>query len=357
MQKHFINNVHKIMAYLTAYYQGKLESESKKPELKAKDLHYYPEFLYKYRSCNDYNFESLEQDYIWAAYPATFDDPVDAKIKLDFDQEWKNLGELSLDLIWDSIRKKRSVEGKTGKNGLYLGDKNQLLDADGEIDSLKVMEAYNSEFAKLPPEYKRKLVNGRYKTVCEKQVHEYIHNKLGESTEHLRKSIMLACLTKRKDNQKMWEDYADKYKGFVIEYRRPEYKELSAEHKEMIFWLFPVEYCSNIPEVNLRKIIEFYIQREYFEKTIDITSECVDLFCQMLYKKKEYSAEEEWRLFNCTKENKMYVPYASAVYAGRKIEKQNLDRLKEICFKKNIPLYKQEYDAFGNMSFVPCKNT
>ena len=113
MQKYFINHINQIMTYLTAYYQGQLGTACNKPELKAKDLKNYPEFLYKYRSCEKkYNFESLEEDYIWADYPALFDDPIDAKINLDFDQEWKNLRELTGEYHYESIRRKLSAPGE-----------------------------------------------------------------------------------------------------------------------------------------------------------------------------------------------------------------------------------------------------
>ena len=52
------------------------------------DLKHYPRYLYKYRDCKqDYNFQMIEEEYLWADIPASFYDPYDALVNLKLKSE------------------------------------------------------------------------------------------------------------------------------------------------------------------------------------------------------------------------------------------------------------------------------
>ena len=47
------------------------------------DFEQYPKELYRYRPCNDNNFDSLENDYLWMSYPSDYKDPFDSFVIVD----------------------------------------------------------------------------------------------------------------------------------------------------------------------------------------------------------------------------------------------------------------------------------
>jgi len=155
-------------------------------------------------------------------------------------------------------------------------------------------------------------------------------------------------LTERNDNQKMWEDYADKYAGFAIEYdisKATAFPECASTFSHM----FPVKYYKRMLQVPLLPFIEEHFYDTLYGKKIDILEAKLKLYKQLLIKRSEYSGEEEWRVLSSTQ--KIGFPLVSAVYMGHKILGENEERLKESCAKKNIPLYKQVLNPVGAMRF------
>ena len=56
-------------------------------------------------------------------------------------------------------------------------------------------------------------------------------------------------------------------------------------------------------------------------------------------KRIEYNGEEEWRII--TDKNKISFPVISAIYMGYKIDICHEQKLKELCEKQKLSLYKQ----------------
>ena len=328
--------------------------------LNADAMKHYPEYLYKYRSCGkEHNFETLEQEYLWADYPTSFDDPVDAAVNLKLKTELKNierwfyqhLGEI----IYFNIEPKGMAKSKHGQTlAKYKDAQAHFLDEHGKLSAQAAFSAMLTEINKLPYKQRQEALKA-YKNFespeFEKTVEDAIRKTLSGVVNSMRNKTMLTCLTERKDNQKMWEDYSGKYTGFVIEYKRPDYASMNDEQKRMVVNLLPVSYYKRIPGVPLLPFIEYSFQKELYGTTPDISDAMAKMLCQVLYKKYEYNSEEEWRLIGDGKTHKIDFPFVSAVYAGHKISEKDLSRLKDICQKKGIPLYKQEIRVTGKMGF------
>ena len=66
----------------------------------------------------------------------------------------------------------------------------------------------------------------------------------------------------------------------------------------------------------------------------------------LFVKNSDYVSEEEWRfVVKKSMEQKVACPFASAVYAGYRILDKDFKKLKEICKRNKITLYKQSIDT------------
>lgn len=311
------------------------------------NLKHYPTYLYKFRDCNkEYNFDMLEEDYLWADNPSNFLDPSDSivnfKIKSEIPsiQKWlySHLGELLFLLNRQNSDKKLHE---------YLEVQTAFLDSKGRFNPSKFEKTLDAETEKLPPE-KRELTKAyfdylestEFEIAAQKRIVEIFQNL----TNLLRNGNLVCCLTQRKENQKMWEEYSDKYTGFVIEYSLSKVKDFPESYK-FISQLFPVSYRKSMPKVPLVPFLDSLINKEVYNIETDVSDATRKLVMQLLVKKEEYSGEEEWRILSPVQ--RIPFPFISAVYMGYKISDENTQRLIEICTKKNIPLYRQKFSPIS----------
>ncbi len=321
----------------------------------------YPEFLYKYRTCDKaYNFDMIEEEYLWADYPTKYDDPVDSAVRLRLKYELKDIecwwyshmGEM----IYYHIPPKGMKKQKHGQTlDKYKEAQKQYVDDNGRFNHKAALAAMRSEIGKLPPQKQRdimKLFKDFESPDFEKKVDDEIHKLINSIVNSLREKTMLTCLTERKDNQNMWERYAGNYTGFVVEYARPDFVCLNEEQKDTIARMFKVSYCKRKPGVSLLPFIEYSFYKELYGKEIDVTDSIVKLYRQILYKRQEYSGEEEWRIIKKSADQKIPFTYVSGIYAGSKICDKDLEHLKKICKRKRITLYKLKFNlTTGEIEF------
>lgn len=322
------------------------------------NLKFYPSYLYKYRTCNEsFNFEMVEQEYLWADIPSNFTDPYDSLLNLKLLSElplikrwiFNHLGEL----IYYNIPPKGMRPHKKGqKLSNYIKAQEKFVDETGRYNAKKAKKAMLLEIKKFTPKQQREIekVYAQFENKeFEMKMEEALKTTLAKVVNSLRNKNLVCCITARKDNLKMWEDYADKYSGFVIEYDIAKAAKNSA-CSSILAKTFPVTYYKRIPKVPLLPFIKKDFEREIYGKDIEIHEAETKLFKQLLVKKFDYRVEEEWRIISLT--NKISFPCISAIYAGQKIAEDNLQKLKSICEKKDIRLYKQEINLFnGTLDF------
>ena len=313
------------------------------------DFEQYPKELYRYRPCNENNFDSLENDYLWMSYPSDYKDPFDSFVIVD--EEYtaesieksilKYLAEITHYLISNNSDNSVTFEEISA---MY---KELGITSETVYDKALIKQNMKVEFDKLPIQHQTILLDLMEK-VYEKErfnsVKESFQKFILSTVNILRNRYTTCCLTKRKDNRNMWENYADNYSGFVIQYSFDKNNDCF----ELLKYLFEVEYISDILPVDLSEYITVGIERVFYDKNINNASHLLPLVKRLFFKSYDYMLEEEWRLFTGKLEsNKAHFPFVSAVYAGYKITDDKLKRLEEICKKKNIPLYKQELDSIG----------
>jgi len=161
----------------------------------------------------------------------------------------------------------------------------------------------------------------------------------------LRREAKVCCMTTRRDNRNMWENYAAQYTGFVIEYKLDRVME-SQSWVSTLVRIFPVTYYKRIPKVQLLPFIQREFENMIYDREVDILPSAKQLNKQLLSKSYDYRSEEEWRILEPN--NKIEFPLISAVYAGYKISKKDLKRLKDCCELIGVPLYKQRLGIFND---------
>lgn len=319
-------------------------------------IEYFPPKLYKYRKCNSNGFDMLKNEYIWADNPESFDDPIDSKVnhrlryELPSIHRWLDghLGELLYYCLPPKGMKERKGNHKLKD---YIDAQEHFLDDNGKFNSKLARKEMILELKKLPKEKQDaclKVFDYFQSEAFESECKKVIQTTIDGIVNVFRNSKIIACLTARNDNSVMWENYSDKYSGFCVEYQI-DTRKLTSDSKTALINMFPVIYRKRIPGINLLPFIKYHFNKSLYGREYDIKRDLVLLNKQLLYKKYDYSYEEEWRIIlNEKSARQVSFPLVSAVYAGYKISDTNLKKLKIICKKKGIPLYKQNINMYTN---------
>lgn len=330
---------------LCQFIEGKIDFEI--------DFSQYPKELYRYRPCNNNNFDSLENDYLWMVHPSSYKDPFDAHISIDREDLADAFEEDIINHIAEFFFFILPPQGMCeSKNGITYAEvktvaENIFFSSSGKYDKNQAIENIKSYFHSLPINQQRMV-----SVKCEElfnsnnmlMLKESFNNFIEQTASGSRENYMTCCLTKRKDNRNMWENYAEDYTGFVIRYSLDKDNEFA----QMIRYLFEVEYFDNIAPLDMRYLLDIHSREMFYGEEPDLVVATLPMLKRILVKNSDYKSEEEWRFIAGKLENNQVpFPFASAVYAGYKISDENLNKLKEICKKKDIPLYKQELDSIG----------
>ena len=169
-------------------------------------------------------------------------------------------------------------------------------------------------------------------------------NELNKIKKRVNELMGISCFAERSDNILMWSHYADKHKGFCVEYDLSKAKNINTT-----LLLFPVKYSkkrANLP----MDIFDFGNPNGVKVKDKDISiSKFINIF---LTKSDIWEYEEEWRiicLLQSLEEQKLYEDMISKVYLGANIKPEDESRIYEILQDKNdieIIKYSMSNDSF-----------
>lgn len=185
---------------------------------------------------------------------------------------------------------------------------------------------------------------------CKKESEEtlYFFERLSISPRY---TLSIASFTTKYDNRNMWENYADNYTGFCVEYDFSKAKEFLAG--EDVLHILPVEYYEERPRFDMESLVNEYIRMKVANQLNKDWVE--DFMCQyylaILSKQIDYRAEEEWRYIGKLEQRgEHFFPFVNAIYIGKNMKENNRKIIQDVARELDVPVYIQEVD-FKNASF------
>ena len=279
-----------------------------------------PDNLFKYYSISKNSLKSFEKGTMWFSSPLTFNDPYDTAVKFQLTDKFKN--DLLKPQIIQSLIK--SPVPISEEDIQYLNDSTNIIE-----DGLKVLRAYKPWLSIKKYEMLLKLFDNVWNSPLKLQ------NRL--LNLQIRDGFRVSCFSESLNSMSMWYHYAKGHTGFVLEYKFTTFDVFS----KIRFDLWPVFYKDNLFDIT-----------PYVEENIkgDKNGRLLNTYASIL-KSKDWSYEKEWRLILNKKDYKngfsLSFPKPVAIYLGEKIRMHNKSRLKNIAFKKNIPIYQMRPSEYS----------
>lgn len=271
-----------------------------------------PNSVFKYRHIDKegYSIKNLQDDTIWLADPTTFNDPYDSAFSIDY----SNLTKRFFLEHFDSLLTQSKLQKKLSEEQIEVVKKSD-----------NPMREVTDILLKDEEEHKRKEM-----TEVSIDISNKLHNEILEHFNNsIKNSFKICSFSTNLNSILMWGHYAKNHRGFCIEYDLTDipYEDYRAR------FLYPVVYSENIFDIT-----------DYMEKASGGDYNNLHLTLSALYKSKEWSYENEWRLVFAhgivgkSQSYKMCKP--KALYLGAQITDADEKVIVEIGNRKNVPVYK-----------------
>lgn len=327
-----------------------------------------PRQLFKYRECNENNFNALENQEVWLSSAENFVDPYDCRLpfsikelpnkKINKLMKWFVFTDYIVGYNRENLKKYNAVTPQEARKIMFSRCYNDELYPRGREIVKFIKKNYSREehddmaqkFLVFDQCISRRGRGARLR--------EWFRNdaEIGcqETIELHRKNEYACSLTETNDNPKMWEEYADGYKGYCIcfDFSKGIRKDLlnSSGHVAALKAIFPIFYRKKRPKFDSFKFLIKQYQQDFYEEEGEFwepaTSEILSL--QMLFKHPMYSNEKEWRiLVGGEVPGLFWFPFFSSLYLGKDISNENKERLLEIAKKLNLSVYQQKVNVDG----------
>lgn len=239
-----------------------------------------PLSFYKYQGIKDWSFESLKSQTIYFSSPDNFNDPYDCAVA-------PFICALS-DQDLDRIHEKISSDAATP-------------------------ESVKLELTSINPD------------VLRKTLLEALNKNLQEAITKFRAIRGISCFSEKNDELLMWAHYADKYKGFCLEF---------SGSSTIFDKAIKVDYSHTIPSLTAENQFEIFANNN-FERILE------KLFCT---KSASWSYECEWRLLHANAGVKYKYPEdcLTGIYFGSEMSPQHME---DVCatvrrHNKSVKLWK-----------------
>ena len=323
-----------------------------------------PGVLYKYRSCNEYNFEALENNSIWVSSAESFLDPYDCRLPFSIkDLSTRKINKLMKWFVFSEyiygykkenlVRFEDALTPNEARKLFFSSCYNNELYFNVKAAHKFVQKNYQKEhwnkvlkkimlFDELISRRGRgKKLRDWFKADCEKGCIETI--------ESSRKARLVCSMTETNNNPKMWEEYASNYSGFCIGYDLSQGLRVDALGNMGLTYalkgLLPVFYIEKRPKFNSYKFQLIQYKDTFYEIEDEnwTPNIATKLFMQMLIKNPKYSNEQEWRIVvGGDTPGLIWFPFATGIYMGKDIANEDKERLMQIARKNNLTVYQQK---------------
>ncbi len=360
-KKQFIIDAHKLYMMHRPYDIVTSIDDAKKSEdefWKNYYLSFYdkiPKSLYKYRKIDSNSLKCLEDDEAWFSHPKDFDDTMDSTLNNDIEEEiadfeknpQKIIKELSKVII-NVLASKYGISIDTSK----IDDVFPLFNEDGTINDVNIKKYLSRKVPKyLIDKFIRrlkKITSGLINEEVQESVKGFLKEYL-KMNDRVRSETLTFSLAEENDNQAMWGLYADKSKGFCIEYSFSPNDFLG---QRMLLNLFPIYYGD-------KPIIKFFdvlIRGMHSANNINGISyeDYQEWFLSTYTKDKSYEFQKEWRItFDKTMGgNLQKFPFVKSIILGERISEDDAKKIINIAKKKNILIYQRKINKSGSKIIV-----
>lgn len=299
----------------------------------------FPKSLFKYMKA-EYAITSLGDDYIKVSTPFDANDPFEGELFFDYDLLSKEyMDDLLIKQLDDTIF------------NLTKNDKELIINDQNPLNKL-IEILYENKFF-----ISEGLSFNEFKKIFTKGYNDYGHFTVKNFNKVLKKQIIFVSLSESNNITPLWAHYADDSKGVCIEYDLSSSEDFFLDEPcHPICYVEQANYTEEINQLqndnrNKLKLLE----EPFLKKSID------------------WSYEKEWRvLINKTqlkatmdllkkpdiiqRRNGMCFikfPKPTSVFLGLNISENYEIKIKEICRKRDILVYKMVKDENGyNLSYI-----
>ncbi len=316
--------------------------------------------LYKYRTCNRNNFNTLKAQQIFMPAATSFKDVFDYTLNFDVMREAENLKKWLIehldDFIYNSLSdylKNNGINSKVTKDQIERIH-NTYFTEKGKIIKSKFIRAVNAKQPGIGLKIYDKIVGAIevYSKESSKDLERMclgILESIRNENYKVREKSLVYCLTEDKSNGPMWENYADNYTGFCIEYNFNCLDNKKFSEIKNLIYLMPISYVKEKPILSLIPFLEIAMG-EFFGNKSEMPNEMlIEINKQLLRKDFLYSYEKEWRFSIKNENNNLQpFPFISAIYMGKDITANNEKHLRIAAKQLGVPLFKQSLNFSGN---------
>ena len=307
-----------------------------------------PKSLFRYRSTEAHNIDALRNEQINVTKPSEMGDIFDSLIPVDAERV---------------VEKIRQLEGGFDGIARYLLQGGTIPDwvlRSASPKMRRTLFSNKSDLKNLMQDSRFKLFVKKCIPQLERVILEKINNKSGQSIDVLKNTGYIACMCEAADNLKMWSDYADKHRGYVLEYDfetlNPRFYTFDKNDEQfqpesiVLPVIYGQQYDSTDLVINLtlNELLRDISTREYYIRQQDELWHIKGY----LYKAADYESEAEWRLITPIQGVPADAkPYSNvkgspkAIYYGAKMSDDVIAEIEEIICNRPITRYRMRTDT------------
>lgn len=301
-----------------------------------------PKNLYRYRCCNNLNFEALANDQVVLTSPLLFNDPYDSLLYINRNSLLEKL---------KSPLDNENIAKKLVSNSEFRLQQEELF---GEEYIHKIIDnpIHDEDYEEFK---KRSLIF----------YSNFLDQLIAVSLKKLKQSSYIGCFSETYESILMWSHYAMNHTGFVLNYDfQSQFEiEITVGDKKHIGshfidkQIFPVHYSQN--RYDATEYIELHMIDNFFNQIgIDYNIPFFDklFYYKFLLKKSlNWKYEQEWRIIKLNPEFQddeqpkfEVIDYVrpTDIYLGYEISNTDRKKLIDIAKRKNIKVHQAALDLF-----------
>lgn len=272
--------------------------------------------VFRYRTCEQKNYDALTENKLYFSIPAKFNDPYDCLLFANIQKIWAEV------------------------NANVLSEMDSYIEKIRENNPLEACITY-------------KMWNFEREKALD-LLFDNIHNNLKYFKRLILENTRVICFSEKYDSALMWSHYANYHEGFVIVYDKDKLINspvFSASDQELLnrIRIDPIKYSEK--QLDLTNDLGWIVRENWSPKKINharienyIGSSV--LRQALLQKSTDWSYEKEWRIT----ERKLNIQEPSnisylkckpeAILVGSKCTKENHANLARIAIKLGVPIYR-----------------